>query len=522
MLHALRAKGFKVLGLEAGESVGGAWYWNRYPGARCDVESLVYSYSFSPIIDAEWTWSERYAAQPEILRYLDFVADRLDLRKDFRFGSRLVEARFDETTSSWLFLTEQGAEFRARYFVSAAGPISAPIWPDIPCREEFGGDLYHTATWPQENEPDFTGKRVGVIGTGSSGTQVIPLIAEKAERLNVFVRTPSYYAPAKNRPLNEEDLALWSKTRGKVRKQLRSGEILGSGDVLMSEEMLSTRQHSALDFSKTERKRILDERWQFGGTVVPRAFADVMTELDVNEEISEYLRDKVHEMIDEPNTAEILTPRGHRFGTRRICIGTNYYETFNRANVSAFDVKARPIRKFTPSGLIVGDEEIELDAIVCASGFDALTGALTAIDIYGLGGKTIKDAWSAGADSYLGLGVAGFPNLLMIGGPGSPSVLVNVVMANEVQVEWITELICFMRAKGLTCAEVREPAQAAWTKELARVIEGTVMTTSESWYVGANVPGKPRRILAYAGGIASYIARLGEEADSDYDGFRLS
>ena len=521
MLYRLRELGLKVTALEAGSDVGGAWYWNRYPGARCDVESLVYSYSFSPIIDAEWRWSERYAAQPEILRYMSFVCDRLDLRKDIHFNSRLASARYDKETNLWTFVTEGGDVYTARHFISSAGPISAPIWPDIPGRESFKGELYHTALWPR-NEPDLAGKRVGVIGTGSSGTQLIPLVAEQAKHLTVFVRTPNYHALANNRPLTDADQERWGHMRDSVRRRLRTWEILGSGDLFMSEEELATRKHPGDHYTAEQRREILRRRWEFGGAVMPRAFADVMTNEAVNEEICSFLREKIAEIVKDPETAEILTPRTFKFGTKRICVGTNFYETFNRDNVEAVDVKANPIERFTEKGVVVGGKEIELDVVICASGFDAVTGALTVLDIRGADGQAIKDVWSHGSETYLGFGVAGFPNLHMIGGPGSPSVLVNVVMANEYQVDWIANLIDFMRRNNHQRIDVDPDAQAKWAQTVRDAVKGTVLENAESWYVGINVPGKARGILAYAGGIANYIKACDAVAESGYEGFRFS
>lgn len=521
MLHELRQMGLKVLALEAGTTVGGAWYWNRYPGARCDVESLVYCYSFSPIIDAEWKWSERYAAQPEILRYMNFVADRLDLRKDIRFNSRLVKASFDKASRLWTFVTEKGDIYRARHFVSSAGPISAPIWPDIPGRDTFKGELYHTALWPQ-TEPDFTGKRVGVIGTGSSGTQLIPLVAEKAKHLTVFVRTPNYYANANNRPLTEADFAWWKENRDRVRARMRSAEIIGSGDVAMSDEMLATRRQSGSDYTKDERRDILEKRWQFGGATMPRAFADILTDRDLNDEVGAFLREKIAGIVKDPATAETLTPRNIYFGTKRICVGTNFYETFNRPNVTAVGVKKTPIERFTEKGIVVDGREIELDVVICASGFDALTGALTVIDIRGEDGQSIKDVWAKGSDTYLGLGVAGFPNLHMIGGPGSPSVLVNVIMANEYQVGWISRLVKFMRDRNFSRIDVDPAFQKKWSQTVKDVIGGTVFTSADSWYVGTNVPGKAKGILAYAGGIVEYKKACDAVADKQFEGFVFS
>lgn len=521
MLHTIREMGLKALAVEAGDSVGGAWYWNRYPGARCDVESLVYCYTFSPIVDQEWKWSERYATQPEILRYMNFVCDRLDLRKDIRFNSRLVAAKYDEEARLWNFTIENGDTYKAHHFVSSAGPISAPIWPDIPGRNAFKGEVYHTALWPRD-EPDFTGKRVGVIGTGSSGTQLIPLVAKQAEHLTVFVRTPGFYANANHRELTQDDYAWWEENKQRIRTRLKSAEIVGSGDTMMSEDMLNTRKRKGSEFSKEQRTQILEERWQFGGATMPRAFEDILSNRELNEEVCEFLRDKIAGIITNPATAEIMTPRNLYFGTKRICVGDGFYETFNRPNVSAVAVKETPIERFTEKGLIVDGKEIELDVIIAASGFDALTGALTVIDIEGVGGQTIKETWSAGSDTYLGIGVSGFPNMHMIGGPQSPSVLVNVVMANEYQVGWISGLIKHMIDNGYSRVDVDPKAQDKWAETVQDVIKGTVFTSADSWYTGSNVPGKPKRILAYAGGIVDYKKACDAVTQKNYEGFVFS
>lgn len=522
MLYELREKGLNVLALEAGSDVGGAWYWNRYPGARCDVESLVYCYSFSPLIDAEWKWTERYAAQPEIRRYMRFVSEKLDLRKDIRFNSRLIRAVYDEAANLWSFETENGDRYKARFFISSAGPISAPIWPDIPGRDDFKGTLYHTALWPRDKEPDFTGLRVGVIGTGSSGTQLIPLVAEQAEHLSVFVRTPSLYVPAMNRPLTEEDHARWEQIRDDVRRKLRSFEIVGSGDVFIDEEFNDSRNHSGHDYTPEQRRKILEARWELGGATAPRAFSDVATDPAINAEITDFLASHVEMIVKDPATAAILTPRDVPYGTKRITVGTNYLETFNRSNVDAVDVKSTPIERISERGVIVDGKEIELDVLICASGFDALTGALTVIDIRGVGGKSIKENWSDNCDTFLGIGIAGFPNMLMIGGPGSPSVLLNVVMANECQVEWISALLQHMRNEGLTRIEVEPDAQKQWAQTVKDAIKGTMLEQAKSWYVGANVPGKTSGILAYAGGIVKYNEACRKSAENNYAGFRLS
>lgn len=522
MLYRLREAGFRTVALEAGTDVGGAWYWNRYPGARCDVESLVYCYTFSPEIDAEWRWSERYAGQQEIRDYLSFVSDRLDLRRDIRFNSRLAKAVFDETDNKWTLTTEAGDLFRAQFFISCAGPISAPVWPDIPGREKYQGELLHSALWPQDQAPDFRNKRVAVIGTGSSATQLIPIVAEQAGHLTVFVRTPGLYMPAFNRPLTDEDYARWNMIRDEVRAKMRLFELVGSGDIFMEDELVQIHKRPGADYTPEERRAILDRRYVYGGATVPRAFCDVGTNLELNDQITEFLREQPRKIIKDPQTADILTPHETRYGQKRVVVGTDFYETFNRDNVTAISVKDTPIESFTEKGLIIDGVEHEFDTIISASGFDALTGALTALDIQGVGSKTIKAEWSGGSSTYLGFGVAGFPNLLMVGGPGSPSVLVNVVMANEYQVNWIADALQYMRDHSFTRIDVDPAAQEKWGEELTNAIKGTVLESAKSWYVGTNVPGKARGVLAYAGGLRSYIAKCEDSKDSGYSGFKLS
>ena len=520
MLYKLRELGFTSVGLEAASDVGGAWYWNRYPGARCDVESLVYCYSFSPVIDAEWKWSERYAAQPEIRRYIQFVSERLDLRKDICFNSRVVAASFDEARNYWTVTTENGDEYRARHLISAAGPISAPIMPNIPGLETFKGETYHTARWP-ESEPDFAGKRVGVIGNGSSGTQLIPIVAKQCAEMTVFIRTPNYYAPAQNRPLTEEDYQRWDAIRDDIRERMRSGDLIGAGDVFIDEKLNETRLQSGADYTQKQVNALMEQRWQHGGAVVGRVFRDAMVNTKVNDMIADFLRSKVRSTIDDANTAEVLTPTDFAYGTKRITVGTGFHETFNLPHVHAVDVQETPIERFTETGAIVDGHEIELDAVIAASGFDALTGALTSMDISGASGQTIKQAWSQGSPTYLGIGTVGFPNLHMIGGPGSPSVLVNVIMANEQQVDWIGGLLSYMRERGIERVDVDPEAQESWTQTTNDVIKGTVLEGSKSWYVGANVEGKPRAILAYAGGFPKYTQTCEDVACDDYRGFQF-
>ncbi len=520
-LYRLRSKGLKVLALEAAPDVGGAWYWNRYPGARCDVESLVYCYTFSPLLDEEWRWSERYAKRDEICAYLSWVAAKLDLRRDIRFNSRVTSAVFDAEKNWWTFRTEGGETFRARHFFSAAGPITTPIMPDIPGIKDFKGLVIHTARWP-ERAPDFTGKRVGIIGTGSSAVQAIPIVAQQCRRLTVLMRTANFYAPARNRPLVESDYQWWEKNRELTRRRLQSAERWGGGDIMLDDAINNAMFQKASEFTPEKRREIYEARYANGGGVVGWAFCDAMENLTVNEEAADFLRSKIGTIVKDQRIAEKLTPRGYAYGTKRCTVGTDFYETFNRDNVDLVDVKAEPIERFTGEGVVVGGKLIELDVLICASGFDALTGALTAIDLRGVKGESLKDRWKQGPRSHLGISINDFPNLYMVGGPGSPSVLTNVVMTNEMQVEWIAGLIEHCEKNGFQRCEATREAEEQWTRHVNDLIKGTLWETANSWYVGANVPGKPRNILAYVGGYPVYKERCIEERNQGYPGFVFS
>jgi len=502
MLWKLRELGFSALGIDAAEDVGGVWYCNRYPGARCDVESFVYSYSFSPEIDAEWRWRERYAAQPEIQRYLAFAADRLNLRPLIQFSTRVETARFDDAGNCWNVGTDRGDSIAARYLILATGPISTPTMPDIPGIEDFSGQAIHTALWPAD-EPDFAGKRVGFIGTGSSGVQSIPLIAQQAERLTVFLRTPNFVVPARNHALSDADQAKWTAEKEEIRAATWTGAIGGAGDVLMERELIEARRPAA-EYTPEQQQYYLQRRWDWGGGVTMSTFSDVLVNPATNDIVADFIRGKIWETVRDPKTAELLTPRGYYVGTRRICVGTDYYETFNRDNVDLVDVKAHPIERITARGVMVNGREYPLDYIIFATGFDAVTGALMRIDLRGADGRTIQDAWARGPQTYLGMAVEGFPNMLMIGGPGSPSVLSIVVQTNEMQVDWIGRLLAGMRGRGLTRFDVAPGHQDEWTAHVNDVVKRSLFSTSDSWYVGANIPGKPRVILAYTGGICAY------------------
>lgn len=521
-LHRLRQDGFKVMAFEAAADTGGAWYWNGYPGARCDVESLVYCYSFSPIIDAEWRWSERYAARDEICRYLQWVATRLDLRKDIRFSTKIVKAHFANGDQLWHLQTEHGEVFRARHFISSPGPISTPIMPDIPGLEQFKGQMIHTARWPTPG-PDFAGKRVGVIGTGSSGTQLIPLVAEQCGHLYVFMRTRNYYSPARNRPLTDADYEWWKAHRAEIRAKLDKSEVSGGGDIFLDEDIARQPIYTnGADLSRQERLQFLERRWELGGAMVGYAFRDVFISPEVNADVSDFLRSKVRTFVRDPELAAQLEPGKFPFGTKRPCVGTQYFETFERPNVSLVDVKATPMERLTEKGAVVAGKEYEIDVLILASGFDAVTGALTSIDIRGEGGRSLKEVWAEGTASLLGISLVEFPNFYMIGGPGSPSVLTNVVRTNEFQVDWIADLLCEMRKSGNATARVKPRAQQAWTEKVEKAATYGVWGETDSWYIGANVPGKKRQILAFTGGMLNYRKACNQERDSRFDSYEFS
>jgi len=519
MVHELRERGFSVIGLEAGDNVGGAWYWNRYPGARCDVESLAYCYSFSPIIDKEWKWTERNSGQQEIRAYLSWVADRLDIRKHYRFNSRIVKASYDKKAHVWTIGTESGDSYKARWFVASPGPLATPIWPNIPDRETFKGQLIHSAKWPTE-EPDFKGKRVGIIGTGSSATQIIPVVAQEASELTVFLRTPNFTTPAKNRPLTDEDYQRWEEIRDLRRKQMRAGIRTGAGDLFMDDELNDVRLRPSTDFTREQRQELFNRYWNHGAAVTVGLLADVMTNEDMNEEICEYFRAKVREIVKDPVKAEMLTPRGYPAGTRRIVVGSDFYETFNRDNVKIVDTKATPIERFSEKGVIVDGKELEFDIIISASGFDAVTGSLTVMDIRGADGQSLKDEWADGPHTLYGMAVHGFPNMLTVGSAGSPSVLSNVAMLNEIIVEWMTDLITYARDNGIVEMEAELDAQEKWTDTVNELVTHTLLSKADSWYTGTNVPGKKRVILTYTGGLVNYCKACNDSAANGYEGFR--
>ena len=511
MLHRLRCMGFRARVLEAGSGVGGTWYWNRYPGARCDVESVQYSYQFDEALQQEWDWSERYAAQPELLRYANHVADRFDLRRDIEFDARVVRAAFDEAQERWVIETNRGARLTATYCIMATGCLSAPNLPQLTGLETFQGACYHTGCWPHE-EVSFAGKRVAVIGTGSSAVQSIPIIAAQADAIIVFQRTANYAIPAHNVPLTDPYRAAikadYPTLRARARQNM-TGIDFDYSDAL------------ALEAPAEERAREYERRWQRGGLAFLGAYKDLMVDQAANDTAAEFVRGKIRQKVQDPMVAELLAPK-NTIGCKRLCVDIGYFETFNRPNVSLVDVSEAPIETITPRGVKVRGREYPADAIVFATGFDAMTGAILRLDIRGRGGIALRERWREGPCTYLGLAVAGFPNLFAITGPGSPSVLTNMLPTIEQHVDWIADALDYLRAHGLFRIEPSAPAEHAWGAQVAELAGSTLRYTCGSWYLGVNIPGKPRVFMPYIGGFPRYVAKCNEVAALGYEGFMLS
>lgn len=513
-LHALRDRlGLSVLVLEAAEGVGGTWYWNRYPGARCDSESHSYCYTFSDELLREWEWSERYPEQPEIMRYLNHVADRFDLRRSIRFGTRVVSAEYDEPANLWRVRTERGETVSARYLVTAVGCLSTANVPAIEGLGSFEGSWYHTGAWPHEGV-DFTGKRVGLVGTGSTGIQAAPVIAETAAHLTVFQRTANYSVPANNGPLTPEFRRYLEENYDEIKRIMR--ETTNGHPFRISDR-------SALDATPEERMALYEAAWAKGGLQFRATFRDLLTDMAANETAAAFIKAKIREIVKDPARAELLADIDHPYAAKRPPIDTGYFETFNRDNVSLVNVRAAPITCITPKGIQTTEAEYPLDIIVFATGFDALTGPLLRLGLRGRDGVSLRDAWAAGPRSYLGLGIAGFPNLFTITGPGSPSVLCNMPVPIEQHVEWITDCIAHLRANGIARIEAKPDAADRWVEEVNAAADATLLPqASSSWYLGANVPGKPRVFMPYAGGMARYRRICEEVAARGYDGFALT
>ena len=516
MLHRARAMGLSVQAFEAGAGVGGTWYWNRYPGARCDVESLEYSYQFSDALQQEWQWTERFAAQPEILAYANHVADRFALRELIRFETRVLAAHFDESDDRWRVRLDAGArgesEVSARWLVMATGCLSSTNLPKIPGLERFSGRTFQTGRWTHE-PVDFEGERVGVIGTGSSAIQAIPILARQAEELVVFQRTPNYSIPARNAPLEREYEARVKADYAAFRARNRRMPAAFGANTPRNES-------SALDATHEQRHEAYAARWRTGGFGFLGAFGDLMLDERANETAAEFVRARIREIVRDPTTAKVLSPK-QRIGCKRLCLDTGYFETFNRSNVTLVDVSARPIEEITARGVRAGGREFELDSLVFATGFDAMTGTLLKIDVRGRGGVTLAQKWAAGPRTYLGLGIAGFPNLFTVSGPGSPSVLTNMIVSIEQHVDWIADCIAHVRGRGLSRIEATPDAEAAWVDHVNAVADKTLYPGCNSWYLGANVPGKPRQFMPLIG-FPAYVEKCDAVAAAGYEGFALS
>ena len=512
LLHRLRQQGLTVRAIERSSGVGGTWYWNRYPGARCDVESMEYSYKFDDELQQEWRWTERYAAQPEIERYLNHVADRFDLRRDIQFNTEVDSAQYDEKTGLWNLGTKQGGRCTARYFIGATGCLSMPSRPTFPGQDGFQGALHYTSRWPRGGV-DFTGQRVAVIGTGSSAIQSIPLIAEQARRLTVFQRTPNFSVPACNRPLTEEEIVKIKADYRRVREH--SVEQTFGFNLYMNPA-------SAIAASPAEREREFERRWSaFGGLQFLGAYSDLLLNRQANDQIADFIRRKIRTIVKDPAKAEKLLPKDHAVGCKRLCSDSDYYETFNRDNVGLVDIREEPIHGIEAKGLRYGkDKLLEVDAIVFATGFDAMTGALLSMNIVGRGGRPLRGAWEHGARTYLGLTTVGFPNLFMVTGPGSPSVLSNMVMSIEDHVDWISDCVAFMEREGVASIEPTEDRQEAWMEEVGAIANATLYAGCNSWYQGSNIPGKPRSFAAYIG-FADYRKKIQKIARDGYVTFKL-
>ncbi len=512
MLHRLRGQGLSAIAFEAGDDVGGTWYWNRYPGARCDVESVQYSFGFSDAIQQEWKWPELYSAQPDILRYARFVADRLDLRRDIRFSTRVTAAHFNEATRRWTVRTDQGDEVSARHCVMATGCLSTTQLPDFPGRDSFRGATYHTGHWPHEGV-DFTGQRVAIIGTGSSAIQSIPVIAEQAAHLAIFQRTPNFSLPSRNAPMPAEYEQDWKQdypARRAAARWTMKGVVGAPGD------------RSALSVSPEECERVFEERWKLGGAALMTSFNDLLTDKAANDLVAGFVRRKIRQMVRDPATAEALLPTSYPIGTKRICIDSAYFETYNRPNVTLVDIRNSPIERITERGVVANGVEHEVDAIVFATGFDAMTGTLTRIDIRGRDGQTLADKWRDGPLTYLGLMTAGFPNLFTITGPGSPSVLSNMIVSIEQHVDWISDCLTALGSRQGDCIEATGQAELDWVQHVAEAADRTLFPLANSWYMGANIPGKPRVILPYVAGVGAYRRICDEIVADNYRGFRIT
>ena len=511
LLYRLRKAGFSTRVFERGGDVGGTWYWNRYPGARCDVESLQYSYSFDEQLQQDWHWPEKFSAQPDILAYANHVADRFNLKKDIEFNIEVKASWFDENLKTWKITTNTGEEINAQYFIMATGCISTTQIPNIKGLSDYVGNTFHTGDWPHE-EVDFSGQSIAVIGTGSSGIQSIPVLAKQAKKLTVFQRTPNYSIPSQNEPMTKKYERSWKDVYSERRKEMRysaHGSLKDLNDV------------PALSVDEDQRQELYTKRWAIGGTGFLGSFNDLLTNADANYTAAEYVRQQIKRVVKDKETAEILCPRSYPIGTKRICIDTGYFETYNRENVKLVDISKKPIQRLVTDGIIVDDQLYAFDSIIFATGFDAMTGSIFNVDIKGRDGLALKEKWNAGPKTYLGLMSASFPNLFMITGPGSPSVKSNMIMSIEQHVDLVIETLLSMRRKGLSVVEPELEAENKWVDHVQEVANKTLFPQANSWYMGANIPGKPRLFMPYIGGVGAYREICEEIVANNYKGFKF-
>lgn len=517
-LHHLRKLGLTCRVFDTAEGVGGTWYWNRYPGARVDIESVEYSYGFDAGLQQEWEWTERYAAQPELLAYLNHVVDRFDLRPDIQLSTRVETQTYDEATDTWLSTLSTGEVYRSRYVVMATGFLAAPNQPQFEGLEDFRGPVYHSGFWPHD-PVDFTGKRVAVIGTGSSGVQMIPEIAKQAAKTLVFQRTAPYIVPLRNHPMDPEFL---SRVRDNYADWRENQYRAPGGFIAVNGEMCHQPQALASEVTPEERLADYEARWRNGGLAFMHTFRDVYADETINETLAEFIREKSTERIGDPKLAEKLIPRDFPVLTKRLVCDNDYYEAYDKYDMELVDVKSTPIDRMTAKGVLVGDTEYEVDIIVLATGFDAFTGATSKIDIRGRNGKSLNDHWKNGPRTHTGIMASGFPNLFIIDGPGSPCAVFVPVLLIEYQVQWVGKAIEYLRDHGCAAIDADPAAEDEWVKHVSDVASATLFSKTKSWYMGANIPGKPVVSLVYLGGFQEYSRRLDEAASHDYAGFSTS
>ena len=512
-LHRLREKGLKVKSFDAASNVGGTWYWNCYPGARVDSQSYIYQYWFSDDLIKEWDWSERFPAQPETERYLNFVADKFSLRKDIQFNTRVTSADWDDEGQHWIVRTDKGDEVRTQFLISCTGMLSAPKVPPFPGHEKFVGQIVHTARYPREGL-DFTNKKVGVVGTGATGIQVIQTIAKEVDELTIFQRTAQYGVPMRNYKFDDKERAHWRNKAQELKERVHHTFTGFDFDL---------DNGSWHDHTKEARREILEKYWADGSLAMwTGTFPEILVEEQANAEVSEFAREKIRARINDPAIADIVVPTEYGFGTYRVPLESGFYDVFNRDNVTVVDVKAAPIECLTKTGLKTTDNEYELDIVILATGFDAGTGSLSQMNIHGHDGRSLSDEWRRDIRSTLGLQVAGYPNLFTVAGPLAPSTaFCNMTTCLQQQVDWVTDCITYLHDNGSASIEPTVEKQDEWVQHHDETANATLMVKTNSWYTGSNIEGKPRRLLSYIGGVGNYRRICDEVKDSGYQGFKV-